>query len=78
MHFCPGVGRESFREMDGHPVALAVLGDIVFWTQFASNRLFWTAKSDMERRVIKKVTMGKETLITPNITYSQVNKYCLN
>lgn len=62
-----GTGRISSTTIDGlethifrtglpEPVGLAILGDYVFWTEYKSNKLHWTIKSDTQQYQ-KRITL---------------------
>ncbi|OAD52717.1 Vitellogenin receptor [Eufriesea mexicana] len=52
----PGFQTYIFRTGLSEPVSLAVLGDFVFWTQYKSNHLYWTSKSNTQQYQ-KRITL---------------------
>ncbi|KOX76539.1 Vitellogenin receptor [Melipona quadrifasciata] len=57
----PGLETYIFRTGLSEPVSLAVLGNYVFWTQYKSDQLYWTKKSNIQQYQ-KHITLK----ITPN------------
>ncbi|XP_076632440.1 putative vitellogenin receptor yl isoform X1 [Colletes latitarsis] len=51
-----GFETNIFRTGLTEPVSLAILGDYVFWTQYKSNQLYWTSKSETQHYQ-KRITL---------------------
>ncbi|CAL7944547.1 unnamed protein product [Xylocopa violacea] len=74
----PGFETYIFRTGLSEPVSLAVLGDHVFWTQYKSNRLYWTSKSSTQqyqKRITLRVPEGMDRMLLAGLHGTYVNEH---
>lgn len=53
-----GDDRHGFRHTKDKPIAIAILGNDLFWTTAGNRRLYWADKHNLGNGFNKKLTIG--------------------